>query len=108
MLNYTVIPAAEMKKIPDAHAVIVDVRTKLEHQTQHLARPHEHMPLDQLNPEDFMLRRGLDREAPVYLLCRGGTRARAAAEKFIAGGYPNVHVIEGGIVACENCGVPVS
>jgi rhodanese-related sulfurtransferase len=107
-MSYTVIPAAEMKKIPDAGAVIVDVRTKLEHQAQHLSRPHEHMPLDQLNPEDFMLRRGLDCEAPVYFLCRSGTRARAAAEKFLAGGYQNVHVIEGGIVACEGCGVAVS
>ncbi|MCE9507286.1 MAG: rhodanese-like domain-containing protein [Alphaproteobacteria bacterium] len=108
MSGYTVIPAADVKKIPDANAVIVDVRTPLEHQTQRLLRPHEHMPLDLLNPKDFMLRRGLDRETPVYLLCRGGTRARAAAEKFIAAGYPNVHVIEGGIVACEGCGVEVS
>jgi rhodanese-related sulfurtransferase len=108
MSGYTVIPAADVKKIPDAHAVIVDVRTPLEHQTQRLLRPHEHMPLDQLDPRDFMLRRGLDREAPIYLLCRGGTRARAAAEKFMTAGYPNVHVIEGGIVACEGCGVEVS
>lgn len=108
MMGYTVIPAADVKKIPEGNAVIVDVRTPLEHQTQRLLRPHEHMPLDQLNPRDFMLRRGLDPETPVYLLCRGGTRARAAAEKFVADGCRNVYVIEGGIVACEGCGVAVS
>jgi rhodanese-related sulfurtransferase len=107
MSDYTVIPASDIKKMTDA-AVIVDVRTPLEHQTRHLLRAHDHMPLDQLDPRDFMLRRGLDRDAPVYFLCRSGNRARAAAEKFTAAGYKNVHVIEGGIVACENCGEQVS
>jgi rhodanese-related sulfurtransferase len=107
MSSYTLIPAKDLKKT-SASAVIVDVRTPLEHQTQHLVRPHDHVPLDQLNPQDFMLRRGLDKDAAVYCLCRSGMRARTAAEKFIAAGYKNIHVIEGGIVACEGCGEEVS
>ncbi len=108
MPDYTVIPAAELKKIAGTGGRIVDVRTAVEHQTQHLLRPHDHTPLDQLNPADFMLRRGLDRDAPVYFLCRSGMRARTAAENFAAAGYKNVYVIDGGITACEACGEPVS
>ena len=108
MSDYTLIPAAEFKKIANDDAVTLDVRTPAEHQSQHLLRPHDHMPLDQLSPKEFMQKRGLGKDAHVYLLCRGGTRAKAAAEKFAAEGFKNVHVIDGGIIACESCGEPVS
>ena len=108
MSDYTVVPAQEMKRIAASEATILDVRRPDEHDEQHLLVPHAFLPLDQLDPADFMLRHGLDREAPVYFLCRGGVRARKAADMFAAAGYKNLFVIEGGILACAAAGEPVS
>lgn len=102
------VPAHKVPEIISAGAVIIDVRTAMEHQEKRLDTAHDHIPLDTLNPQDFMLRRGLDRDDPVYILCRSGGRARQALEKFKAAGYGNVHVIEGGLMACEATGAPVT
>src|ERR1700691_4696994 len=107
MSDYIIVPAQEMKRIAASGATILDVRRQEEHDEQHLLAPHEFVPLDQLKPADFMLRRGLDREAPVYFLCRSGMRARKAADLFICAGYKNLYVIEGGIIACAENGAPV-
>ncbi len=108
MSDYTVVPAQEVKRIVSSGATILDVRTPAEHDEQHLVAPHVFVPLDQLNPKDFMLRHGLDKEAPVYFLCRSGKRARTAADMFVSVGYKNLYVIEGGILACDSSGVPVA
>lgn len=108
MSDYTLVSAQEMKSITAAGGTILDVRRPDEHDEQHLLAPHAFVPLDQLNPQDFMLRHGLDREAPVYILCRSGVRARKAADLFANAGYKNLYVIEGGILACAAAGEPVS
>ncbi len=108
MANITSIPAAEVANLAAAGATILDVRTPGEHAAQHLEARHTLVPLDRLDPADFMLKRGLDRQAPVYILCRSGMRARTAAEKFAAAGYGNATVIEGGILACAASGVAVA
>lgn len=97
----TTVPAKDLDKIIASGATILDVRTPAEHQEQRLSAAHDHVPLDQLNPADFMLRRGLDADAPVYLLCRGGVRAAKAADQFEAAGYKNMYVIGGGLTACD-------
>lgn len=107
MSAYKIVTANQLNETEKSGGIIVDVRTPAEHTERQLKRKHEHIPLDQLNPKDFMMRRGLDKDAPVYLLCKGGTRARVAADKFVSEGYANVNVIEGGIIACEISGEPV-
>ena len=108
MSDYTVVPAEDVKKITAVGGTILDVRRQDEHDEQHLLAPHAFVTLDQLDPTDFMLRHGLDREAPVYFLCRSGVRARKAADMFVSAGYKNLYVIEGGILACAAAGEPVS
>lgn len=108
MASYGMLSAAGL----DDHAgakdgIIIDVRTRMEHGEKRLARSHAHVPLDELKPKDFMLRHGMDADADIYLLCRSGGRASQAAEKFVAEGYKNVHVVEGGLTACEECGLAV-
>ena len=66
------------------------------------------MPLDELDAQKVMERRGLNKNDDVYLLCRTGARATRAAQKFIDAGYTKVHVIEGGLTACEECGQELS
>ena len=87
-------------------AVILDVRTAVEHRAECLSCAHDHVPLDQLDPAAYLARKGLGTDTPLYLLCRAGGRARKAAEAFEAAGCMNVHVIEGGLSACQAEGVP--
>lgn len=107
MTGYQTITAEALERKGAGQGVIVDVRTQMEHDEKHLGLPHAHVPLDVLNPRDFMARHGLDRDADVYVLCRSGNRAKQAAEKFVAAGFGNIHVIEGGLMGCEECGYEV-
>ncbi len=104
MTSFSTINAKELDHMDPNEGVILDVRTHMEHSEKHIGFGHAHVPLDELNPTDFMMRHGLDRDADVYILCRSGKRATQAAEKFVVEGYRNVKVIEGGIIACEDCG----
>lgn len=104
MTDYQTIDAAAFAAIKPQDGVILDVRTAMEHGENRLACSHDHVPLDQIKPTDFMLRRGLDKSAKVYILCRSGARARKAADLFKAEGYNNVIVVEGGLIACEAAG----
>lgn len=104
MTSFTYLRAADLKATDPGLRTILDVRTRMEHAEKSIALAHEHVPLDVLNPVEFMTGRGLGMNAEVCILCRSGKRAAQAAEKFIAAGYSNVKVVEGGIVACEGCG----
>ena len=107
MTSYQTFRAEELKSLDPNESIVLDVRTGMEHAEKHLTFGHAHIPLDELKPADFMMRHGLDKDSGVYLLCRSGKRAAQAAEKFVAEGYRNIHVIEGGIIACEDCGQKV-
>ena len=104
MTSFATIHAKELDHMDPNQGVILDVRTKMEHAEKHIDFGHAHVPLDELKPTDFMMRHGLGKDSDVYILCRSGRRAAQAAEKFAAEGYQNVKVIEGGIIACEDCG----
>lgn len=104
MPAYSTIPAQELGHIDPNQGIIIDVRTHMEHAEKHVDFGHALVPLDELNPRDFMMRHGLDEDSSVYILCRSGKRAAQAAEQFTAAGYRHVYVIEGGIIACEECG----
>lgn len=108
MSSYNMIAAAELDRINSEGGHIIDVRTQMEHAQNRLGLPHNLVPLDELDAGDYMLRHGLTANDPVYILCRSGNRAKTAADKFNAAGYPNMYVIEGGIIACEECGIPTS
>lgn len=104
MTSFSTIRAQDLDYMDPHQGVILDVRTYMEYAEKHIGFGHAHVPLDDLKPTDFMMRLGLDRDADVYILCRNGKRATQAAEQFAAEGYRNVKVIEGGIIACEDCG----
>lgn len=87
--------------------VILDVRTGVEHAGVSLKQDHHHIPLGDFNAAKFLNDNNIDPARPVYVLCRSGARATTAANAISAAGHANVHVIEGGIVACEASGIPV-
>jgi rhodanese-related sulfurtransferase len=107
MTSYQTFRPQELESLDPQENIILDVRTEMEHAEKRLTFGHAHMPLDELKPTDFMMRHGLGKDSGVYILCRSGKRATQAAEKFVAEGYRNIHVIEGGIIACEDCGQKV-
>ena len=87
--------------------VVIDVRTGVEHTGVSLQQPHHHIPLGELDAAQFIRGNKIDADRPVYMLCRSGKRATQAAEAFIKAGHEDVHVIEGGIIACEASGIAV-
>jgi rhodanese-related sulfurtransferase len=98
------ISSAQFKLLKAQDVVIIDVRSKMEHEEKRLVKNHFHIPLDQLDPEKFLAEQKLDGQKTIYFLCRGGARARRAAEKFLSSGHENVCVVEGGLTACESWG----
>jgi len=85
---------------------LLDVRTSVEYRELHVAAARN-VPLDKLDPAALMQARNGSNEEPLYLICRSGSRGRQACEKFLAAGFNNVINIEGGTLACVECGLPV-
>jgi rhodanese-related sulfurtransferase len=85
---------------------LIDVRTPVEFREVHVEFARN-MPLDRLDPVALMQARNGSQHEPLYLICRSGSRGRQACEKFLAAGFTNVVNIEGGTLACVECGLPV-
>ena len=107
MTNLQTIHASELINLDLNNNIILDVRTYAEHTEKHLQLKHIHIPLDQLDSNDFVTKYNLDQNSNVYILCHIGKRAFIAALKFNFKNSPNVYVIEGGIIACENLGYAI-
>lgn len=82
---------------------LIDVRTPVEYREIHAACARL-MPLDGLDPKAVMAARNGTAGEPLYVICRSGSRARQACERFLAGGFSNVIAVEGGTVAWEQAG----
>jgi len=78
---------------------LIDVRTPAEFGEVHI-EGSQLMPLGRLRPEE------LKGEACV-LVCRSGKRAAQAMEKLEAAGCGSLRVLEGGVTAWEQAGLPV-
>jgi rhodanese-related sulfurtransferase len=84
---------------------IIDVRTPIEFREVHLDVARN-VPLDTLDPAAVMKARAGAEQEPLYFICRSGSRGRQACEKFIAAGFTNIVNVEGGTLACVECGLP--
>lgn len=85
---------------------LIDVRTPVEFREVHVEIA-KNVPLDALDPAAVMQSRNGSKDEPLYLVCRSGSRGRQACEKFLAAGFTNVLNVEGGTLACVECGLPV-
>src|ERR687898_347467 len=81
-------------------AQIIDVREDHEHEAGHVAGDR-HIVLPDLSKEAG----SLDRNQPVVVYCRSGSRSDVAAEALRASGY-DAYSIEGGFVAWLEKGLP--
>jgi rhodanese-related sulfurtransferase len=83
---------------------LLDVRTPAEFGTAHIPGSYN-VPLDLLKEHREELRRHL--EDDVVLVCRSGNRAGQAESLLSAAGLPNLHVLDGGVMAWEKAGAPL-
>jgi rhodanese-related sulfurtransferase len=98
----------ELKKLQDqgTNVDLIDVRTPAEFREVH-ATIARNVPLDQLNAEKLREQRNGSADAPLYVICRSGSRAGKACEQLLKSGFAKVVNVEGGTVAWEQAGLPV-
>lgn len=90
----------------DASAELLDVRSPAEYAAAHLPGARL-LPLDQLDAAAFLKQRGANRQ-PIYVLCQSGGRARRAIEQFQRAGFAGCVLVEGGMQAWMDAGLPVN
>jgi rhodanese-related sulfurtransferase len=99
------ITPAELQKLlaTQPNLPLLDVRTVAEFAEVHVPQARN-IPLDELKPGLLQLQK----DQPVYLLCRSGQRAAKAAEKFAREGFTQPVVVEGGTLAWIEANLPVT
>jgi rhodanese-related sulfurtransferase len=84
---------------------VLDVRSPAEFEAMHIPGAYN-VPLDTLREHRDEVVRHVDDD--VVLVCRSGMRASQAEQTLAVAGMPNVHVLDGGILAWEQIGAPVN
>jgi rhodanese-related sulfurtransferase len=102
------VTAQELQRRMDAGqaAFLLDVRTPGEYAAAHVPGT-KLIPLDEFKAAAFCRERNGDCSA-VYVLCQSGGRARRAIEKLKAAGVQGCVLVEGGIQAWIDAGLPVN
>jgi rhodanese-related sulfurtransferase len=85
---------------------LIDVRTPVEYRELHVPQARN-VPLDQLDPAGLIQSRKGSAEAPLYLICRSGSRGQQACEQLRRAGLSQVFNVEGGTLAWAANGLPV-
>lgn len=85
--------------------VLLDLRTPLEYQEVQLPGSRL-VPLDELDAAAVAREHGT--AGACVLICRSGKRAGQAAEKLAAAGMKNLQILEGGMLAWAEAGLPVN
>lgn len=80
---------------------LLDVRTPLEFDSVHLSEA-KNLPLSELTQKDP----GIEKDRPLVIICRSGTRAGRAATLLSSYGF-NSLVLEGGMLAWQKSRFPV-
>lgn len=83
---------------------LIDVRTPAEFREIH-ATMARNAPLESLDCEKVLAEH--PKSAPLYVICRSGSRGKTACEKLAAAGCTNIANVEGGTLAWEQAGCPV-
>ncbi|MEN1890860.1 rhodanese-like domain-containing protein [Streptomyces mirabilis] len=84
---------------------LLDVRTPGEFRTAHIPGSYN-VPLDTLREHRDELLHHLDED--VILICRSGARAAQAEQALAEAGLPNLRVLDGGVMAWETAGGPLT
>lgn len=83
------------KLAQDDSAILVDVRTPQEYEAAHIPGA---VNINMYDPEFYPRVQELDKNRPVYLYCRSGSRSHGAAELLTRIGFRSVFNLRRGIV----------
>ena len=102
--KYTLVNVNEAVKLMNKDdTIIVDVREDKEI-TDGVIKGSQHITLGQLSDKIGLL--GANKEAPVLVYCRTGSRALSAGHTLTKAGFGNVSTLTGGILAWETANLP--
>lgn len=90
----------------DNPAKLLDVRTADEYKEVH-AQNTVHLALQSLNPSTAE-NASLEKEEKIFVICRSGKRSADAIQKLKEMGYTDLINVEGGTMAWQAAGLPVS
>lgn len=88
----------------DSLAKIIDVRTIPEFQEKHI-KDSINIPLGELNLKINEL--NLKTDNHLLMMCHSGNRAAMAADMLIQSGFPNIKIVEGGMLSWEKANLPI-
>ena len=86
--------------------VLLDVRTPVEFDQAHI-EGSINIPLNHLNPANFLKNNYFSKEQNVYILCQSGQRSQQAAKLFDKDGLVGSVVLDGGVSAWIKAGFKV-
>lgn len=86
------------------NAVVVDLRTAADYAAGHLPAAR-HVALDELQAKIGQIAK--NKATPVLLVCQTGLQSNKASQAVRAAGYTEVHVLQGGLSAWQQAGMPV-
>jgi rhodanese-related sulfurtransferase len=86
------------------NALIVDVRTATEFAGGHLPQAR-HIALEELTAKAAQVSK--NKKTPLLLVCQSGQRAQKAQAVLAGAGYAEIHVLQGGLAAWQQAGLPV-
>jgi rhodanese-related sulfurtransferase len=96
-------PQEAQPAVAAAYAQFIDVRTPEEFAGGHAYRARN-IPLDTLTANLDKL----EKNEPVYLICRSGSRSKKAAQILNEAGFPQTISISGGTEAWQAAGLPMA
>ncbi len=99
----TISPEEALPAIEAAYSQFIDVRTPEEYAEEHAYRARN-IPLDAFNQSLDKI----EKNEPVYLICRTDNRSREAADILVNAGFRQAVVIKGGIEAWKAAGLPMA
>ncbi len=106
-MNVPTITPHELSQLCQSGASVelIDVRTPVEFREVHAASARN-LPLDQLEPSRLTAGRSAN-DAPLYVICRSGSRGQQACERLMSQGFSRVINVAGGTLAWDQAGLPV-
>ena len=96
--------AEAIQLINRRNAVVVDLRTATDYAAGHLPAAR-HLALDELQAKIGQIAK--NKATPVLLVCQTGLQSNKASHIVKAAGYTEVHVLQGGLTAWQQAGMPV-
>jgi rhodanese-related sulfurtransferase len=86
-------------------ALVVDIRGQGEFEKGHIIGSRHLLP-SQVDPEGKLLAKA--KEQPVVVVCAAGITASGVASRLVKAGFKRVSVLEGGIGAWQQAGLPLA